>query len=82
MNLDVAETLLFTDDYGLLGDINGDGRITTVDVIRIAKYLIDDIPFTGKQLTAADVTGDGKVTAADVVRIAQYIVGLTELGKV
>ena len=63
----------------VLGDINGDGSITTIDVVRIARYLIDDITFTKTQLAAADVTGDGKVTASDVIRLARYLVGLAEL---
>ena len=63
----------------VLGDINGDGSITTIDVVRIARYLIDDITFTKTQLVAADVTGDGKVTASDVIRLARYLVGLAEL---
>lgn len=63
-----------------LGDVSGDGLITAVDVIRIAKYLVKDYTFTVSQLAAADVTGDGKVTAADVIRLARYMVGLAELG--
>lgn len=77
--LDSADILFAMDDYGLLGDVNGDGRITTVDVVQIAKYLIGDFAFTEQQRIAADVTGDEKITAADVVRAAQYIVGLVEL---
>lgn len=63
-----------------LGDVSGDGLVTAVDVIRIAKYLVKDYAFTAPQLVAADVTGDGKITAADVIRLARYIVGLAELG--
>lgn len=80
VTLDSADMLFAIDDYGLLGDVNGDGRITTLDVVRIAKYLIGDFAFTEQQRIAADVTGDGRVTAADVVRAAQYIVGLAEFG--
>ncbi len=64
----------------LLGDVNGDGIISTIDVVRIARYLIDDITFSRKQLAAADVTGDGNITASDVIRLARYLVGLAELG--
>lgn len=64
---------------GLLGDINGDGVISSLDVVRVARYLIHDIELTDDQLAAADVTGDGKVTASDVIRLARYLVGLAEL---
>lgn len=62
-----------------LGDVSGDGLITAIDVIRIAKYVIGDYSFSATQLAAADVTGDGKVNAADVIRLARYLVGLAEL---
>ena len=69
---------------GLLGDVNGDGMITTVDVIRIAKYLIDDLQMTSSEykvfLANADVNGDGDITSADVVRLVRHLLGLEDLG--
>lgn len=65
---------------GLLGDVNSDGYITSIDVVRIARYIIDDMSFSKKEQKLADVTGDGNITAADVIRLARYIVGLAELG--
>ena len=63
----------------LLGDVNGDGSVTTVDVIRIARHVIGNRLLTDAQQPLADVTGDGKITNADVVRLARYILGATEL---
>ena len=73
-------TVAFGAGSTLLGDVNGDGYVTTVDVVRIARYLIDDIALTQAQRKLADVTGDGDITAADLIRLARYIVGLAELG--
>jgi len=74
-------TAVFTSDQAvMLGDVSGDGKITTIDVLRIAKYLINDCAFTEQQRTVADVTGDGKITAADVIRLARYLIGLSKLG--
>lgn len=70
----------FSDQNMLLGDVDGDGVITAVDVVRIARYLINDYSFTSGELAAADVTGDNAVTAADVIRLSRYMVGLAELG--
>ena len=64
----------------MLGDVNGDGYITTADVIRVAKYRINAVTFTEDQREAADVNGDSKITNADIVRLARYILGLVELG--
>jgi hypothetical protein len=78
-----AVDVAFAGGNGILrGDVNSDGRITTVDVVRIARYLIDDISLMKKELTAADVTGDGKVTAADVIRLMRYLIGLAEISDV
>lgn len=63
----------------LLGDVNGDGYITTADVIRIARGVLDPNYLSESQKLAADVTDDGKITNADVIRLARYILGLVEL---
>ena len=54
------------------GDVNGDGRINTKDVILlrqyIAKYDVESL-----DLGAADVNGDGKINTKDVILLRQYI---------
>ena len=71
---------VFLSGSNLLGDVSGDGYVTTVDVVRIARYLIDDFALTQAQIRMADVTGDGTITAADLIRLARYLVGMAELG--
>ncbi len=71
---------VFLGGSNLLGDVSGDGYVTTVDVVRIARYLIDDFALTQAQIRMADVTGDGTITAADLIRLARYLVGMAELG--
>ena len=71
---------MFGSDTSVLGDVNGDGRITAADVVLIARYVINDVSFTVDQQNLADVTNDGRITAADVIRLSRYIVGLATLG--
>lgn len=58
----------------LLGDVNGDGKITTADVgvanshARGAKLISDSY-----KLKCADINGDGKITTADVGRINSHV---------
>lgn len=61
------------------GDVNGDGKVTNADVIRLARCIIGLETLSDTQRSAADVTGDGKVTNADVIRLARFIIGLDSL---
>ena len=54
----------------LLGDINGDGKITTMDPLRANSHAKNIVLLTDYALQCADVVGnDGKVTTMDVMRI-------------
>ena len=54
----------------LKGDINGDGKITTVDAMRANSHARGVTLLTGYELKCADVVGtDGKITTADAMRI-------------
>ena len=55
------------------GDANGDGKITTADVLQLLKY----VSGWGVEVNAAnsDVTGDGKITTADVLLLLKYVSG-------
>ncbi|MBN1696734.1 MAG: dockerin type I repeat-containing protein [Spirochaetales bacterium] len=56
------------------GDANGDGDVTIVDALIIARYYVgntDEI-----DLDQSDVNCDGAVNIVDALRVAQYYVGL------
>jgi Dockerin type I domain len=52
----------------LLGDVNGDGRVTADDLTALIEAI-----FEGSNPPAADVNGDGEVTAADIVALLSLI---------
>ena len=56
---------------GIPGDVNGDGKINTKDLIRLgqylAKYAVEINAF------GADANGDGKVNTKDLTRLSQYL---------
>jgi len=58
----------------LRGDANGDGVVSTADVLGVLDTLFPRGP---RSLcpAAADADGDGVVSAADAIRIAQYLTG-------
>jgi hypothetical protein len=63
--------------FGIYGDVNGDGAITSSDTNLINKYVSGKTAaITGEaKLTAADVNGDGSITAEDAKEISNYISG-------
>ncbi len=58
---------------GVNGDINGDGRLDTKDLIRLMKHIA--AKGEGINATAPDLNGDGNVTTIDLVRLMKMIAG-------
>ena len=58
----------------LVGDVNGDGRISAFDSFILQRYIAGVIELTDYQHILGDVTGDGKIAAKDYVDIQRYSV--------
>ena len=56
----------------MLGDANGDGKVTVADYIAIAHHIMCNPP-AGFNDKAADANGDGKINVADYVAVAHMI---------
>ena len=57
----------------LLGDVDGDGAVTSLDATFIQRFLaVMDMPDSFNE-TAADIDGDGDVTSVDVTYIQRYL---------
>ena len=56
----------------LMGDVNGDGRITTYDVTMVVGYILNG-QSNGLNRKAADMNGDGNITTFDAIQIVQLI---------
>lgn len=63
--LDKNDVIYITPEQPVIaGDVNGDGKITAVDLILVRRYIVhvdDEIS------SAADMNNDGKITAADFI---------------
>lgn len=57
------------------GDVNGDGKISAVDYVKIKNYIMGSSSLSGSFKQAADANGDGKISAVDYVNIKNYIMG-------
>lgn len=58
-----------------LGDVTGDGKVSTQDAIWVLQSIAKKRVLTDSQKNAADVTKDGKVSTQDAIWILQSIVG-------
>ncbi|MBE6756364.1 MAG: hypothetical protein E7555_07905 [Ruminococcaceae bacterium] len=65
----------------LLGDINGDGKVNTIDVSRANAHARGTSQLTGYDLKCADINADGKVNTVDVSRANAHARGTSYLWK-
>ena len=56
------------------GDVNGDGKINTLDYVLIRKHIMGT-KLNSDQQTRADFNGDSKITTTDYVLIKKIIMG-------
>ncbi len=70
-----------TKRYQLLiyGDINGDGKISSTDLLAVQKHILKMQELGGVYLTACDANHDGRFTATDLLEIQKHILKLSEL---
>lgn len=70
----MKNALVITVDDGILGDVNSDGYVDTLDVMYYKWYLVKMIDENEIDLTVADVDGNGECDSLDVMYICWYLV--------
>lgn len=64
-----------------LGDVNGDGSISVVDVFMLHKYLLRKVSLDDDQILRGDINGDGQITLVDIFKMHKFILKkITNLG--
>ena len=61
-----------------LGDVNGDGKLTTSDARMILQNAVGLIEFDENQKKTADINGDGKISTTDAAKLLRFVVGIIE----
>ena len=65
----------------LYGDLNGDGKISLVDLLQLQKHLLGASTVKGASLTAADTSRDGKVTILDLLQLQKHLLGASTIAQ-
>ncbi len=77
--IEIDEDIELEIQLNLVGDINGDGKINTVDVARANACAKSVNSLEGYELACADVNNDGKVNTVDVAKMNAHAKGITTL---
>lgn len=73
-----AEPTTETVDAGIIGDVNGDGKVDVTDATLLQQYLAEMAELSPAQLAVADTNGDGKIDVTDATAIQNYIAELID----
>lgn len=68
-----AEDVNLDVQLNLIGDINGDGKITLLDYTQVLRHVKKTSTLDGYEYNCADVNGDGKLTVTDYARILKHV---------
>ncbi|MDE5965287.1 MAG: SH3 domain-containing protein [Lachnospiraceae bacterium] len=64
----------------IYGDVNGDGDITALDLLKVQKHITKTAMLTGASLQAANVKRSGNsVSALDLLKIQKHIIGAAKI---
>lgn len=59
----------------VLGDVNGDGEVDTIDAARALKAAVGNYKVEGAYMNATDINGDGEINTIDAARLLKAAVG-------
>ena len=75
-----ADNMLSVDfSLNKIGDMNGDGKVNTVDVAKANAHAKGVNILTGYELACVDINSDGKVNTVDVAKINAHAKGVSTL---
>ncbi len=72
-------TLHATHIVVIYGDTNGDGKITSVDLLTGQRHILGIAKLTAANLQAADINRDGKVTSVDLLTGQRHILDIKKI---
>lgn len=74
---DTSQKITMTKDIVIYGDINGDGKISIIDLAAVQKHLLEIKDLNNAFLAASDVNKDGKTTIIDLAGVQKHLLEIT-----
>lgn len=65
----------------IYGDVNGDGQITALDLLKLQKHLMGASKLSDAYLIAANVKRSGDVSALDLLRVQKHLMGASTISQ-
>ena len=63
----------------IYGDVNSDGDITVLDLLRLQRYLLGTAQLSEQAKLAADVNKDGEIAVLDLLRLQRYLLNTADI---
>ena len=54
------------------GDVNFDGELSILDIVKIVNYILETMDFTDTQFSLADMNQDGEINILDLTILANW----------
>ncbi len=63
----------------IYGDTSGDGKINSLDLLKIQKHILKSSILKGAASIAADASKDGKINSLDLLKVQKHILGSSKI---
>ena len=63
----------------LCGDVDGDGQISLLDLLKVQKHLLGTSTLSNAYYSAGDVDGNGSITLLDLLKVQKHLLGTSRI---
>lgn len=65
----------------IYGDLTGDGKINSADLLKMRQYLLGEANLSGAYKEAAHLANENKINSADLLKMRQYLLGNSKISQ-